>query len=79
MWKNNIWGVKKFGRGYDEFPKKLNEIKTKDQARQEAIDFQHWAGEQNLSQDELIEYQHYFKKLAKKYHLTKEFRENGII
>ena len=62
-------------------PGKKGEImtKTKEDARQEAIDWQIWVSEQNLSYGELAEYQDYFTKLARRFGLTKEFRENGII
>jgi hypothetical protein len=55
------------------------DIKTKEQARQKAIDWQHWQSEQALSYSDLIEWQVYFTGLAKRFKLTAEFRENGII
>lgn len=61
-------------------------IKTKEEARQYAIDWQHWVSEQNemgekptLYQSDLVEWQNIFVKLAKRFGLTREFRENGII
>lgn len=54
-------------------------IKTKEEARQYAIDWQHWASEQNLSYDDLHEWQGIFVELAEKFKLTEEFQENGII
>lgn len=58
---------------------KQKEIKTQDEAREYAIEWQKWAGEQNLSYSELIEWQEYFKELAEKFDLIDEFKENMII
>ena len=58
---------------------KKEEIKTKEEARQKAVDFQNWASEENLSYSELSEYGGYFETLGKKFNLTEEFKENGII
>ena len=44
-----------------------------------AIEWQRWASEQCLSYGELYEFAIYFNKLAKRYGLIKEFKENGII
>ncbi|MFH1226855.1 MAG: hypothetical protein V1701_02990 [Planctomycetota bacterium] len=55
------------------------EIRTKEDARQAAIDWQRWASEQSLSYGELAEHAAFFEALAKRFGLTKEFRENGII
>lgn len=49
------------------------------QARQIAIDWQIWVSEQSLGYGELAEAQAYFKRLAKKFDLTEEFKENGIL
>ena len=54
-------------------------IKTKEQARQYAIDFQQWASEKALSYNELILFQEKLKAIATKFHLVNEFKENGII
>lgn len=54
-------------------------IKTKAEARQKAIDWQLWSSEQNLSYAEFSQWQVYFKSLAKKFNLVKEFKENCII
>lgn len=53
--------------------------KTKEEARQCAIEWQSWASEQNLSYGELAEQQAYFESLANVWDLTEEFKENGII
>jgi len=54
-------------------------IKTKDEARQYAIDYQQKVSSCNFSYAELIEQQNELIKLAKKFGLIKEFKENGII
>lgn len=54
-------------------------IHSADEARQMAIDWQNWQAEQDLSWAELGEWEHYFKRLARKFKLHDEFRENGII
>lgn len=51
----------------------------KEQARQEAILWQLDFANKNYSWGELLYFQGYFEKKAKKYGLIKEFRENGII
>ncbi len=58
-------------------PKK--EIKTAEEARQYAIDWQNWQSEQSLNYGEAMEWQEYFNKLADKFDLVDEFKENGII
>ena len=54
-------------------------IKTKEQARQKAIDWQDWQSTRSLSLCECVEWQTYFKELGRKFKLTKEFEENGIV
>ena len=51
----------------------------KEQARTKAINWQHKQINKNMSWQEILNYQEYFYKLAKKYGLIKEFKENGII
>ncbi len=58
---------------------KAKAIKTMGEARQAAMDWQRGQSEKSLSYGELSEWQGYFEKLAKKFNLTKEFKENGII
>lgn len=68
------------GRKMDSYPlPKLSDVKTKDEARTMAIDYQMWASEKNLSYGEVSNYQNYFEQLGKKFRLTKEFKENAII
>jgi hypothetical protein len=54
-------------------------IKTKEQARQYGIDFQAWASNQDLSYGELIHFQNKLSKIAEKFDLVEEFKENGLI
>ena len=51
----------------------------KEQAREKAINWQLEASEKCLSYAELYDAGEYFTKLAKRYGLIKEFKENGII
>ena len=53
--------------------------KTEEEARKYAIDWQNWANEQSLSYEELAFWGDEFNKLAKKFNLEEEFKENGII
>ncbi len=56
-----------------------NYTTAKENARQKAIDFQADFCINSYSYEELSEFAEYFTKLAKRYGLVKEFRENGII
>ena len=47
--------------------KDLNKIKTEEEARQIAINFQEWNSKENLSYSELVEYSDYFGRLSKKF------------
>lgn len=51
----------------------------KEEARQKAIDWQYDFANHNYSWLELAQWQQYFEKLARRYGLTEEFTENGII
>jgi hypothetical protein len=55
--------------------------KTKEQARQYAIDWQKKFSESDMGMDwkELCNWNEVFTKLGKKFGLLKEFKENGII
>lgn len=53
--------------------------KRKAAAWEKAIDWQTDFDSNNYSYDELAAWQDYFEKLAKRYGLIKEFKENGII
>lgn len=57
----------------------VSAIKSEDEARQIAIDWQSWQSEQHLSYGELAEWQEYFEELAAKFDLTEEFKENAIL
>lgn len=58
---------------------KTNYQKRKEAARQEAIDWQHDFPNHNYSYGEIAYWCAYFEELAKRYGLTEEFKENGII
>lgn len=51
----------------------------KARARDEAIAWQLHMEEHNYSYGELVYFQLHFYRLARRYGLVKEFRENGII
>lgn len=57
---------------------KLKEPKTKEQAREQAIETQIIISNNNFSYFELMEVSEHFKKTGKKFDLLEEFRENGI-
>jgi len=52
---------------------------TQEDARQFAIEWQHWASDQNLSYGELAEWGAYFEMIGERFDLLEEFKENGII
>lgn len=55
-------------------------LERQDKARQEAIEFQtDIAPNSNLSYAELLEWEAYFRRLARRLGLTKEFKENGVL
>lgn len=53
--------------------------RAKEKARNEAIEWQLDFNNHNYSYEELACYGNYFERLAKRYGLVKEFKENGII
>lgn len=53
--------------------------KTKEEARQYAIDWQNWVSEQHLSWEEISKWESEMEDIAIKFDLVEEFRENGII
>ena len=53
--------------------------RAKENARQKAMDWQTDYYNNNYSYGELASFMEYFAKLAKRYGLITEFRENGII
>lgn len=57
----------------------LKSIKTQEQARDLAIEWQQWQSEQNLSYGELADWEDFFRKLGRDFSLTDEFKENCII
>jgi len=59
--------------------KNISEIKTQQQAQNQAIEFQNFFSENSLSYGEIAKFNSYFKTIAKKFNLEEEFKENGII
>ena len=53
--------------------------RAKENARQKSMDWQTDYYNNNYSYGELAAFAEYFTRLAKRYGLVKEFRENGII
>lgn len=53
--------------------------RAKKSARDKAVEWQMNFCDQNYSYGELAYWGDYFKGLAKRYELVREFRENGII
>lgn len=58
---------------------KMTNIKTKEEARSKAVDFQSWQSNQSLNYEDLTNWGTYFNNLASKFGLKDEFSENGII
>jgi hypothetical protein len=56
-----------------------NYKENKEKAREKAIEWQRDFKNHNYSWGELAYYGAYFEKLAKRYGLVEEFKENGII
>lgn len=54
-------------------------IKTKEEARQYAIDWQRQQSKLSMSYVEVEFWYTHFSRLAKKFGLIREFKENGII
>lgn len=57
----------------------MNYQQRKEQARQEAIDWQLDFAKHNYFMSELVEFEQHFIKLGKRFGLIREFKENGII
>jgi len=57
----------------------LESIKSQDQARQLAIEWQLWQANQPLDYSELLEWNDLFAYLARTFNLTEEFQENGVL
>lgn len=56
------------------------ECETADEAYDHAVEWQHWASEQNLSYGDMAEWQAHFEALADRFpELRDEFVENAII
>ena len=59
--------------------KKISTIKSKAEARNVAWAWQIWQSKRNMSYAEMSLWLCYFEKLAEKFHLEEEFKENCII
>jgi len=59
--------------------KELQKVRTKEDARQYAIEWQTWQSKQAMSYSEVMEWTLVFNDLADRFNLTEEFKENGII
>ena len=55
------------------------DVKSQEQARQLAIDWQRWQAEERLSWGELLDWYAYFTSLGEAWELTEKFNEEGII
>jgi len=53
--------------------------KSKGEARDRAMEFQRLQSVDSMSWGEAAEYSHFFERVGKKFGLTEEFKENGII
>ena len=58
---------------------KQTKVKTAEEARQKAIDWQAWQSEQVMYWSDVIEWADYFRALGEEFNLTEEFEEEGII
>ncbi len=58
---------------------KITQPINAEEAREQAIEWQHWIGEQALSFDEILGWQNHFESVAEQYDLVDEFKENGVI
>ncbi len=56
----------------------IETITSEEEARDFAIQYQHWQSEQSLSWGEVADWNCFFEKLGEKFDLTEEFKENGI-
>jgi hypothetical protein len=68
-------------KGYDVVMKikTIEAVKSKEEARQFAIDWQNWVSGKTLSYGELAQWEEEFKVLGRKFDLLREFKENGIL
>ena len=74
-----ITGWVKLRNNMEEMIKQLKSVKNEGHAQSVAVDYQHWAREQDLSYAELGIFQCLLEAIGEKFNLTEEFRENGII
>lgn len=81
MESNGIIKANTFKNKKDAFSfyKRGKYAENKEIARQKAIDWQNETAKKDIFYSELVEKAEYFQKIAKRYGLIKEFKENGII
>ena len=58
---------------------KTDHVRSAEQARDLAIEWQSWQAGHDLSYGEVVYYQNYFEALATRFNLTHEFLENGVL
>lgn len=58
---------------------RISSVKSEDQARNIALDWQVWQQDNSMYMSEVIEWQEFFEAIGKRFNLTDEFKENGII
>lgn len=63
----------------DQAKMNMKPVKTAEEARDKAIQWQIWASDKSLYMSELVDWMDYFTKLGRQFNLTDEFEENGII
>lgn len=57
----------------------MKKCRTKEEARQFAIEWGNHQCKKPMSFYEVAEWQRFFETLANKFHLKREFKENGLI
>ena len=62
-----------------ERTKLIKDIKTKEEARAIAVEWQDWQSRESMSYAEAAEWYNYFRALGMKFNMIREFRENGIV
>lgn len=61
-------------------PKPVEAVQSASEARDIAVEWQHWQSEQSMSWGEVADWEGYFEQLAGKFpELKDEFKENAII
>ena len=58
---------------------RLENVKSKGEARDIAIEWQQWFRGEKMFMSDFVRWQDAFDRVAKKYRLVREFKENGIV